>query len=263
MIGARRLIAVLIIGAAIVAAGFIVQKGRTGNLRARLGEEHQPLAVNNESVSLPPPMQEETPTAANEITPAKDTPRSPENLTGNATAALAKKIADGLIKKNPEGPSLDGTSYQIKALDPEATASQFMDEALAEIDIEQFYPGANLSQIKISNTAGGEVTYRDAVGLALKKHYLAAAQNGRSPNPAQLARAAQDTMAAFYEIEVPKTLLATHIKEIELLAAQTAMLEAIDQGNDDPLRALVAVQLLEQTMDDFIKLNETLSKTQG
>ena len=65
------------------------------------------------------------------------------------------------------------------------------------------------------------------------------------------------------EIEVPKTLLATHIKEIELLAAQTAMLEAIDQGNDDPLRALVAVQLLEQTMDDFIKLNETLSKTQG
>ena len=181
----------------------------------------------------------------------------------NSTQEVAKIIAEEIIKQNPDGPVTADGIAAINAIAPEELAGKVLNEQMESLDLSSFSPEVNFSAIKI--TAAIDKTssenYLKNFRAILNNNFGHLGVDFSSPTVRDfeiLARAYKKTVAEFYTLLVPQKLAVIHSEQIRLMLIQTAIFETLAGFEQDPLKALVAIQLSKEVDNRLEELKKQL-----
>lgn len=185
-------------------------------------------------------------------------------LLKNSTKEVAQEIAEELLRRNPEGPALLENGSGIKAIRPDEIVGKIFSDRLENLDLSEFNPQINGNALKIIKSSDKKLAEN------YFKNFRAILQNNFSKisadfsNPAAkdlrtLAAIYGKSIAAFYNLLVPEDLAGIHSEEIRLLSIQKAVFENLGNYEADPVKALVALQVLTETDRLFAALNKEMN----
>jgi len=183
----------------------------------------------------------------------------------NFTEIIAKKIAFSIIGKNPQGPTLSGEEKSIGVVSPDALIEGAVTEELANFNYNQFQPEIDTQRFNIAPAGDtvSENSYYAALGKILNDNYaeFEGAVTGSSLEDfVGLGAAAGKVIEELYAVRVPENLIKIHLEELKLAIIFKTSFETIANANSDPLRALMALRVLEEASQSFKELNQNLGK---
>lgn len=169
----------------------------------------------------------------------------------NATNELAKKIAEELLKQNPEGPAVLEDKSWLSVLTPEELVKNL------DFDPQDFRPVIKKEKIRIAalDDKTATQTYLKNFQEILGKHWV----NLDGVDFDILIAKLEATLADFYLLETPPSLTAIHQKEIELLTLEAALFEKLKNYEADPLEAILAANAYPGLAEEFEKLKADIN----
>lgn len=197
--------------------------------------------------------------------PAKSEPLPNPDENKNSTEEFAKKIAEKLIKKNPEGPSiLDGKSI-VSALDPEKLTDEILAEELGNFDYESLKTEVKASSLKIMvlPSKSDLENYFRKFNQALTGPLAGVKISGNDLSPQDMdliALGIGKMIAGLYNLPVPSDLADWHAEEITLLTAQKNIYETLANVQYDPVKALLVIGAVQELDGEFKTLTAKFNK---
>lgn len=180
----------------------------------------------------------------------------------NQTEKVIQSITEEFIKINPRGPSIAGGKPSVNAIKPDALASKIITDQIKNFDLQDFKPGVALGEIKIikKSDSASLVDYLHAnekILLDNNAPFLTLDPKNMSfEDFAPLALALEKVIGEFYKLPAPEPFAPLHAEEISLLKAEQNIFTALGKGNEDPFKALFAIQamtLVDQGFNDLKK----------
>lgn len=181
---------------------------------------------------------------------------APENnITEEFIGKASEKIASEIIAMNPEGPQTIENEQWLNIPNPEVLANKIFQEKLISFDVNQLQSAVQLADLKIVSDSKLSV-----------KNYIQNLQNILSAYltdiPAQpsaedinnIYSSYQKVVPILYAIEVPKSAASIHQQAIVLVETRKNIFEKFVNSENDPLAALLALNLLpdmNQKISDF------------
>jgi len=182
-----------------------------------------------------------------------ETPATNEPLAQNATLNLSDKIAKQLLEKNPNGPSLLNGTPSINAKNPQALVEQIIQQELANADMSSLRPVVSVSELKLDTSKDPSLAaFRDEFVKAVTPFFSLA--TGPNPTPALFASftaSADETLVALKDLKTPASLAPLMAKEIELITYNRNIFAAVANADNDPFRALLALQIWGNARQEF------------
>lgn len=207
-------------------------------------------------VSLSEPLIEKITAGATAVGPRDD--EGAANLTGNLTAEIAKDI----VARNPEGPSNIEDEKWINVIEPEKIADLVLADGLKNFHPEDFFPEVKVENLIISNEVKANVylkSFQDILNYNFSNQKTDFSKfDAQSLN--ELVTSYNQAIKSFYNLEVPRELVSVHQKEIGLLVGQKKVFEVFANYEADPVRAILAAQVLEVLGKKFSDLNLVIAE---
>ncbi len=175
----------------------------------------------------------------------------PVNVAVNTTSEIAKNIAEELIKKNPDGPVDLDSGKGIGAVKPEELAGKVLSDQFSKLDLSDFNPQVNFSALRVVNSANkaNSENYLKNFQAILKNNFAALDIDFGHPTSEdfkRLAGAYQKSVSEFYSLLVPQGLASIHSEQIRLMSVQKSIFNSLAGYEEDPMKALVAIQLSKE-----------------
>jgi hypothetical protein len=182
-------------------------------------------------------------------------------IQSNVTEEIAKKIASEITAKNPDGPSLLEGKQAISAIDPLALTDAILEEQLSKFNYQDFKPTASQAGLKlVPSTPKALTEYFVSLKGTLGKHaYTLSGANVATANFVALEAAAGNLAEALRTLPIPAPLAPLHAEEVSLVTAQANIFSALARSEEDPFRALLALQALPLVDADFKTLTTTFT----
>ncbi len=182
----------------------------------------------------------------------------------NLTTVIAQEIVQKIISKNPPG-SLKKNGGGIAAVAPDALIEEVVAKRLSEFDPAQFTENISPSSLVVTavNDDTAVAAYVAGLNAALKKHYarlpVGVIASGLAAEKFAAITATLDTVISdLYSLPVPPRAASFHAKQIGLFTAQKNIFAAIADMQNDPFKALLAVQALKGAQETMRALREEL-----
>lgn len=181
----------------------------------------------------------------NETLPQKST-ASNEKFKENSTQKIAKSVAQEFVKS--EG--LAGADF----LNPNDLVSGILPDLQKSLDFQDLNPEVKISDLRV--VKGSDKTlaenYFKNLRAIIKTNLSDLAVDFLHSQPSikdfeQAALAYQKTTAAVYGLIIPENLSEIHQEEIRLLILHQKIFESLARYQNDPLKALASVELLQKT----------------
>ena len=183
---------------------------------------------------------------------------SDQNLTKDLTAEIAKDI----VARNPDGPANIEDQQWINVIDPEKVTDLVLADGLKNFNPKEFFPEIKLASLKIDNNIKAEVylkSFQDILTYNFSRQKVDFS-NFNSTDIKELVSAYEAAIKAFYNLEVPDNLVTVHQKEIALLIGQKKIFETFINYENDPVRAILAMQIFDQLDKKFSDLNLVIAE---
>jgi hypothetical protein len=167
----------------------------------------------------------------------------------NATQEIAKNIAKEIIRQNPEG---------LTEIKPDQLANEALSKQIQQMDLSDFSPEINWSDLKIINTSDYSIAenYLKNFQAILRNNFNRLSVEFSRPTALdfqKLAEAYRKSVSEFYNLVTPQALAIIHSEQIRLMSVQKAIFENLSDYEKDPIKALVALQLSKEVDE---KLND-------
>lgn len=202
-----------------------------------------------------------------QLSPKQTNSLSQESSEDNLINQLAKDLAKTLTEKNPNGPEIINGEQWINAPRPEKIAADLIAEAALKFDPESLKPTINNADLNISsdNSKKALINYLANFNQIIEdsaKKIPTSSLNTESLSLkiiSQLVDIYQENINQFYQLPVPSSALEIHKKEIRLLSAQKKIFEKMENYQENPLTAILALNELKNIAGQFINLEEELT----
>lgn len=181
----------------------------------------------------------------------------------NITEEVSKQIAEELILRNPEGPSVFEGVSGISTRDPETLIADILEEQLSNIKPEEFRAPVALAELNVVGDSREEIEtfsrrYRAAIAPFVSLGLSAQGSPEYAFSP--LARAAEEAVAALRALPVPSRIAPQFAKELELVQLHRNIFTAVARTEHDPFRASVALQILWPSAEEFDAAHRAFSR---
>lgn len=184
-----------------------------------------------------------------------------DRLGNNVTREFAGEVGKDIVVRNPDGPATIEDKQWISVLEPNQAVETLIADGIKNFNAKDFIPDVPRASLRIA-VVPASVYFRGFQDI-LQHNFGSVAVDLASESLTgigDLIVAYDRAIKIFYDTEVPEDLVAVHQREIQLLTAQKKIFEAIAGYQDDPLRAILANELLQKVTDDFGKLKNTIAE---
>jgi len=180
----------------------------------------------------------------------------------NLTDLLTQKLEERIGEQNTGGfQSVDGKTL-ISAPDPKQLAEELIAEAEENFDASLLRGKVDESRLKISEDISKEAItkYFDSfsqIMIQANKNTPAAIDEPEKMTISDFGKIRdiyKEAVNSFYNLSAPKSVLAIHKKEIELLSTKENIYSVIANAEEDPMTAFLAVDELLKIEQEFDKL---------
>jgi len=235
------IISLSIVGSALLFAGFLM-------VHANPALENKELSANiNETVR---PLSESLQIL-------------PKNTEPNATEAIAKQIAQELIAKNPNGPSLLDGKSAIESIDPETLLNDVLAEELARFNPEDLQPIISVEELNLLNDNSKvalETYFKGLRNILAQSKIDSTITSFNAQEFLAFSKNLQEITDALYSLPVPVMLAPFHADELSLIEAQKNIFKRAAYASEDPLSAYLAIQMLPSINEEFLKISTAYSE---
>lgn len=185
----------------------------------------------------------------------KDLPKTPESYS-KAITGIAAEIAQQLVEKNPDGPSVSEDQYQITALDPKKIAEKISADKLNDIDLASVNPKIDVNKLKIVPDSDNTLkeSYSANVNSIINGNFSGISADFSNPKPNEIEKlvsAYNKSISALYSLNIPAILAETHAEQIRLLTLQRNLFDNIFNFQKDPALALLSMRLIPKAYEDY------------
>ncbi len=231
----KKSIAAGLVGGGLLLAVLIAVGGKeNGNkITIKQPENSKPAAVG--SLNLPPsPIVEES-----------------------LTQELSEKIGGDLLTRNPE---------ELANLNPQELVNQYIADGVSNFDYNGLKPVIADNQIKIINNSSSELIKEYLQKFdKITQNYFGSVAGKITPeikpeNLSLLGEAYGKSIADLYQLAVPKNLSDIHKQTISILSAQYTAFKAVQNYQDDPLKALLSFQAITKLNEELATVQQSIFK---
>ena len=181
---------------------------------------------------------------------------APENnITEEFIGKASEKIAGEVIAMNPDGPQTIENEQWLNIPDPEALANKIFQEKLVNFDVNQLQSTVQLADLKIvSNSELSVKNYIQNLQNILSAYLILIPTQPSAEDIDNIYSSYQKAVPILYAMEVPESAASVHQQAIALLETRKNIFEKFANAENDPLAALLALNLLpdmNQKISDF------------
>ncbi len=192
--------------------------------------------------------------------------------TANFTNQLAEQYISGFVNKNPDGPQMMNGA---KGLKTPSISDQLADPELISKVTSDLQP--KLFETKDIRTfsdssVGAAVTYFSSITALEKKDFQKTARieiaealdawvlNQNTKPSDELVAAMQRHIEHLIGVRVPSGLAAFHVGLLNTWARLASLFAGLTELNTDPLKAIVAFQMIPPAVDDFLAAERAIGE---
>jgi len=184
-------------------------------------------------------------------------------LSFNLTDALTDKLTEKIVEKNPAGPlNPDGeTTIVLPAQDE--LINQTLQEQLANFDPSSLRPIVSENSLTTAETSSDtdRIDYFLSLRKIIAKNMTTDSPITQFPQPTELlliSKKYKNTMAELSALKIPKDLIDIHIQSLELFGTQANAFELLAGYEEDPLKAMLAVEIQKSIAQEASELHEKM-----
>lgn len=217
------------------------------------------------------PQKNVAPIAASESTEKK--PNSPVNSSVIKPLAFQTTDQTSNNEANADNQSQTITQQDVENIinqsvtqqDLEDVVNQYFDEGIKNFNADDLKPTINLADLKIISGANKETAqaYIENLNLIYNQNLQnidqAISLESDTLNFNSITTAYGKTIEALYKLAVPENLEFIHRDQIVLLSAQKNAFEIAKDYENDPVKAMLAIQAGEEFNQEFLALQNTLA----
>ena len=240
----RKLISIgLLVGSLVFASLIIFNKSETSNS----------LTTNTEPAFKIQDSQLPTAQTDKKLVASKD----------NSTSQISKSIAQEILARNPNGPELVDQQSSISVPDPETIVDKYLADGISNFNINDLKGSVNNAKLNVIADKSPEAIknyfrdFRDILNNNFQSLKIDT-DNLSFEKISQLVSAYNQAIKEFYILPVPQTLFAIHKEQISLMTAQRNIFSILENYNEDPLKALLAIQAFESIQKEVTALKTTV-----
>jgi hypothetical protein len=180
---------------------------------------------------------------------------------------LAADIGEDLLKKNPEGPRYltpGINSASVITENPEKLAEEILQNQSEKISQTILAPEIKVEDLNVSKTepiVKYLIARQEVIDAAAKKLVGLNIQKMDDDSLALIIRVGEQAAKSLLAITVPESMVTTHVEQIRLVLAQTAVFQAIAERGTDPVTAAIAVSFFPKIQEDTATLEKSLLAT--
>ena len=226
---------------------------------------------SNNKVDLNQPFKQAEKPLASASQSASDSkteiPTDSSQNSGNLTDLFVQKIKNEILQNNPQGPSTIGGKSQIQVPDTEELTTNFINEAQAEFNIQDFIPEIKDGDLKISknNTKEAFIEYGQKFDQIVEDGKISEIPDPQKNNDLSVLDTTienySNAIEKFYNLTVPELMAGIHKTEIQYLTAELKIMEKIKNYQNDPVSAMLAGQNFSEIEKEFqSRLSEQMQK---
>lgn len=258
----KRIIPILLVGGAALAAVFIIGSAALGT------GDKKPEAVGRvapRTSGAPPPQRESIATlppprveaASNLARVGSGPPAAP--ATVNITELLAERIAERMITEKADNASLLQRDELLRKLPPESVLRDAFEGGMIPRGEDLFQGTVDLRRLRTTDASDPEAIRAYLAGFA----EIAKKNTAFSLDPARLSLDAFPELIAahtaiiadLYTLVIPKLFRDWHTRYLKLMDTQRKLFDTLSMSSADPLKSLVALQMLP-AMESELRLLE-------
>ena len=217
---------------------------------------------SNNKVDLNQPFKQAEKPLASASQSASDSkteiPTDSSQNSGNLTDLFVQKIKNEILQNNPQGPSTIGGKSQIQVPDTEELTTNFINEAQAEFNIQDFIPEIKDGDLKIIKDSPQKIlNYGLQFDLIIKdaQSQIKDWENFDLENIKNMIEIYENSIRRFKELSTPESMADIQKTEIKYLTAELNLLKSVLNYGSDPITAALASQNFSVLEKEF---NQTL-----
>lgn len=186
---------------------------------------------------------------------------SESNITEEFIGKASEKIASEVIAMNPEGPqTIDGEQW-LNVPDPEALANKIFEEGSTSFDVNQLRSVVKITDLKIvPNLELPVKTYAQNLQNTLSTYLPEIPEQPSIKNIKILVTSYERLIPILYAMEVPESAASIHQQAITLIETRKNIFEKFADAENDPLAAILTLNLLPSIDQGINNFNEKISK---
>jgi hypothetical protein len=190
-----------------------------------------------------------------------------ESSGENLTELLAKEIGKVILESNPGGPTILDNKTGLIVPDPELIAEELLAKAAEEFSSENLKIEVSDDSIKIIDDGSNKalkdyfLSFKEILeknATSFSKNLTITPEENFTAFIQQLINMYQQSQRGLYEINVPRLLAPIHKKEISLLNAAEFALTKVQDYQNDPAQALLAIEYYEALDKEFANLKKEI-----
>ncbi len=175
----------------------------------------------------------------------------------NLTKSLAAVIGRNIVELNPKGPrAFDSQGQFLGVAEADDVAEAALAEALKNFDQSSFRPAIDREQIKISDQQTKD-SYKKSLAAILENHFLNSPLPWRNTSPetaVQIIGTYNVLLNQLYKLPAPPELVDYHRELLSVFTGQKLVLEAFKNSEADPLRAILAAEMVKNLNQELKSL---------
>ncbi len=178
----------------------------------------------------------------------------------NTTEELAENISKKIIEKNPDGPGSVG-AQKLSVPNPESIVNDYVQKGIDGFNYNALKPKITDSDIRIIADESSE-----AFSTYVKSFFGILNNGGEVPSGdpqtalATMIRVYGDYLTGLYALPVPKIFAELHKQQIALIAAEKNIYELVQNYEEDPLKAILAMKALEVSKSEITNVYTEIVK---
>ncbi|MBI4119439.1 MAG: hypothetical protein HY456_01160, partial [Parcubacteria group bacterium] len=182
----------------------------------------------------------------------------------NLTQSLAQRIGQDLIDKNKHGPeNIDGTQW-LNVPNPQKIAQNYLEEEVKKFKVEDFKPTIRDEDVRITREKDIEVLRSYLQSFQKIQEALAQTninrQNFSIDDARKIESAYENIIATLSSASVPEIFVPIHKTALELFITQKNFLNAATNYENDPIRAVLAIQNANFFQESIEKNRQELNR---
>lgn len=190
---------------------------------------------------------------------------SSNSIAGNLTKELASKLSKKIVEINPAGPVAGQDSQSLIAPPIMESIDDGVAEAFKQFDRGYFLPVITKESLKIVDAKKEAVDYYISILPITLKHRapdlnFSLDDSDFEERLPKAISAYEEIINKLYQLPVPETFGDFHQKKIGLITGQKRILEALTNQEQDPIKAILALQFSQIINDEFVILKNQFSK---
>jgi len=186
---------------------------------------------------------------------------SEDNITEEFIETASEKIASEVISMNPEGPQMIEGEQWLNVPDPEALANKIFEEKITNFDVNQLKSVVKITDLKIVPDSELSITtYVQNLQNTLSTYLFKIPEQPSIKDIDNITSAYQKVIPLLYAIEAPQSAASIHQQAVALLETRKNIFEKFSNAENDPLAAILALNLLPNINQETNDFTEKINK---